>query len=228
MAARTAKPTQAGAKTADQMVGDCYGRFERAVTEQADQELAALHNNRDLTQQLTDAFDTYLNSRTATQDLMDSFMTSQGSEIVYDFAQEQGLALFYTFGHFSYGYHGGQLSISGPSMEGLDDFISDIREKCVGIVSYGMGQGGQNNEAPISGEDLYDITLQKLAEIFNESIGYQGSEEGGFGSRIPPEELERGRLPIFFDVEHSCVCWSHGVLSAHVSQAGDVTREEPQ
>lgn len=199
------------------MVGDCYGRFERAVTEQADQELAALRNNRDLTQQLTDAFDTYLNGQTATQELMDGFMTGQGNDIVYDFAQQQGLALFYTFGQFSYGYRRGQLSISDISMEGLDDFISDIKEKCTGIVSWGMGQGGENNEAPISGQDVYDITLQKLAELFNDSVGYQGSEEGGFGSRISPEELERGRLPLFFDVEHSCVCWSHGVTSAAVS-----------
>lgn len=221
MARATHKPAGA-AKTAEQVVRESYGRFERAVQEQADTEVAALRNNRDLTERLTSAFDAHLEGRAATQDLLDSFMTSQGNDIVYDFAQEQGLALFYTYGDFSYGYRGGRLSISSPVIDGIDTFLSDFREKCAGVVSWGLGQGGQNNEALVGGENMYEITIQKLSELFNDSVGYEGARD--FGSRISAEELESGRLPLFFYPDGR-VCWSRGVLSAHVSDRGDASRE---
>lgn len=203
--------TQARAQ-AEQMVDRAYPAFQGAVSDAANRDVRSLNNSRELTQKLTAEFNTYLNGRTPTQDLLGDFMSLKGSDIVYGFAQQEGLALFYQFGTFSYNYSGrsGSVSISEPAIDEqkLIQFLADFKRNCRDRIVwglYGTHADGPENSGVISGND---ITLQKLSELFNSEVAYAGNQ----ASPVAVSDVPRSKLPLTLD-ENGTVRWSAGVYS---------------
>lgn len=201
-----------------QMVERAYPAFQEAVTDAANREVRSLGNNRDLTQKLTEEFNTYLNGRTPTQDLLDRFMSLKGSDIVYNFAQQEGLALFYQFGTFSYNYSSGKLSISEQAIDEqkLNQFLSDFNRNCEDRITwglYGTHADGPENSGIVSG--MYDITLQTISELFTSEVAYAGNQ----ASPVAVSDVPRSKLPLTLD-ENGIVRWSIGVLSKDAQVSG--------
>lgn len=212
------KPKHAGAKTAQEIVDGSFSRFEDAVQNAAQAEVRSIERDRELSSQLTDAFNSYLGSREPTIDLLDRFMRSEGSDLVYNYAEENGQSLFSTFGVFSYHYRGGKLALEEVGVEGIDAFLESIKKRAVDAIQKSMtneqGERGQRSEfsaeviPSVEGANqLQPSTLARISELFNSSVGYQGNE----GNPVEMASLPRGKLPLVL-TEDGTLMWSTGVL----------------
>lgn len=221
--ATTQKSRQMGTKTAQEIVDGSFSRFEDAVQNAAQAEVRSMERDRELSSQLTDAFNSYLGSREPTIDLLDSFMRTQGNDLVYSYAEEKGYSLFSTFGVFGYHYSGGKLALEEVGVEGIDAFVESIKASAVDAIQKSMttetGERGQRSEfssevlPSVEGTNqLQPSTLARLSELFNSSVGYEGDP----GNAVEVSSLPRGKLPLVL-TEEGTLMWSSGVLVGQVS-----------
>lgn len=128
---------QTAAKTAEEMVGENFSTFADNVRTEFRNEVSDLLSNRQLRQQLTEAWNQYLddnNIRRYTQQNFDSFMSLKGSGIIERFISSEenreDFALLLSFkGEMRYNLTSGKVILTGYGSEArLENYLSDLEE----------------------------------------------------------------------------------------------------
>ncbi|MDD5096047.1 MAG: hypothetical protein PHY95_00850 [Candidatus ainarchaeum sp.] len=221
MALAQRKSEPGSAKTAEEMVGGCFDTFAQRVSREYRDEVGDLIGNRQLRQQLTDGWNQYCQerniSRSYTLDDLDDFMSLRGSGIIERFMSSEenrdDFALLLSFrGEMAYNLTSGKITITEYGSEArLENYLSELEENARDAVSSGLGtyidqRTGQPMQASIGTfelpTDVEQVTINKIAELFNGSIGY--TSEG----QTTVSALPRNRLPVFMDAENNRMSWA--------------------
>lgn len=212
---------QSAAKTAEELVGETFDRFADRTRSEYRDELRDLLGNRQLGQQLTGGWNQYCQGRGIQQptlDDLDAFMSLKGSGIIESFISSEenrdDFALLLSFkGDMAYSLTRGKIVLTEYGSEaGLENYLSEVKALTEDAVSAGLGtyrdEHGNLREAAIATFELPTIeqaTMNKIAELFNGSIGYTSDVQTTVSG------LPRGRLPVFFDAESGIVAWNASV-----------------
>ncbi len=218
--AQIRREPEAAAKTARQIVEDNFDRFSEHATSELREEVRDLLRNRQLQDKLTDAWNTYLEdnriSQPAIEDL-DDFMAHEGTAAINEFLSTEenteNFALLQTFvGDMAYSLRGGKIILTSYDAEThFNNYLNELRARTEDAVSSGLGTYVDSRRGPMQASvgtfelpDAEQATTEKIAELFNNSIGYTGAQTTVSG-------LPRGHLPAFIDAEHNRVSWSPNV-----------------